>query len=193
MSLLHRLPHRVLIAGGALVLAGGVQAQDWAMKAEGSSLRFQGVAQGEKFEGQFAQFMPKIRFDPAALDAARFDVTIALASADSKNEERDDTLKGADFFDVGNYPEAHFVATEFSGAAGGPYQAHGALELRGTRQPVTLDFTWTATADGARLEGKATLDRIKFGVGEGDWADPESIAHEVKVVTTLLLAPAAAQ
>jgi hypothetical protein len=30
-------------------------------------------------------------------------------------------------------------------------------------------------------------------VGEGDWADPESIAHEVKVMTTLLLAPAAAQ
>jgi len=165
--------------------AGG----DWTMKPEGSSLRFSGMAQGEAFEGRFTEFNPKIRFDPAALEGARFDVSIKLASADSKNQERDDTLEGSDFFDVQNYPEARFVATEFAAVEGG-FEAHGALELRGTRQPVTLSFQWTPSADGVRLEGKATLDRTAFGVGGGDWADAETIAHEVKVATTLLLVPA---
>lgn len=160
------------------------------MQSPGSSLRFAGVAQGEAFKGQFAQFKPGIRFDPAALDQARFDVSIALASADSQNEERDDTMKSEDFFDVANYPEARFIATEFA-ADGAAFVANGALELRGTRQPVALRFTWKPDAKGARLDGKATLDRTAFGVGGGDWADPESIAHEVTVETTLILAPAA--
>lgn len=178
------------LAAPLLLCAGLAQGADWTLQPEGSSLRFSGVAQGEKFEGRFAEFAPKIRFDPAALDAARFEVSIKLASADSRNQERDETLAGADFFDVANYPEARFVATEFAPREDGGFEARGALELRGTRQPVTLVFRWTPAGGGARLEGEAKLDRTAFGVGGGDWADPEMIAHEVEVRTTLVLAPA---
>jgi polyisoprenoid-binding protein YceI len=184
------LSHRCAVFAISALIACSVQAQDWNMQPEGSSLRFKGKAQGESFEGRFAQFKPGIRFDPAALEQARFDVSIALISADSQNEERDSTMKSADFFDVENYPEARFIATEFA-ADGDAFLANGALELRGTRQPVTLRFTWKPDANGARLDGKATLDRTAFGVGGGDWADPESIAHEVSVETTLILAPSA--
>ncbi len=174
----------------ALMLStASASASDWKVRPEGSSLRFSGAAQGESFEGKFSQFTPNIRFDPAALDGARFDVTIKLASADSRNQERDETLGGSDFFDVKNYPEARFLATEFVAVEGG-FEARGALELRGTRQPVTLSFQWKPSADGVRLEGKATLDRTAFGVGAGDWADPATIAHEVEVATTLVLVPA---
>lgn len=182
---------RSAFAAVLLLLAADAPAADWAVKPDGSSLRFSGVAQGEAFEGRFAQFNPAIRFDPAALENARFDVTIALASADTRNEERDETLRGADFFDVSQYPQARFIATEFVAVeGGGGYEARGALELRGARQPVTLAFTWTPVGDGARLDGKATLDRTKFGIGGGDWEDAEMIAHEVQVRTTLALVPA---
>lgn len=172
-----------------LLATATVSAGDWTMRPEGSTLRFSGAAQGESFEGKFAQFTPQIRFDPAALEGARFDVTVKLASADTRNQERDETLAGSDFFDVQNYPEARFVATEFAAVEDG-FEARGALELRGTRQPVTLSFQWTPIADGVRLEGKATLDRTAFGVGSGDWADAGTIAHEVEVATTLVLVPA---
>ena len=163
---------------------------DWTVRADASSLRFSGVSQGEAFEGSFAEFTPQIRFDPAALAGSRFDVRIKLGSANTRNEERDMTLQDSDFFDVANHPEAHFVATDFAATATG-FEARGALELRGVRQPVTLAFAWAPLADGARLEGKATLDRTAFGVGAGgDWADAETIAHEVVVETILVLAPA---
>ena len=181
---------RIALLAALSCFAAAAPAADWTVKPEGSSLRFSGVAQGEKFEGRFTQFTPSIRFDPAALDTARFDVTVKLASADSKNQERDETLAGEEFFDVAHYPEARFVATEFAALEGGGFEARGALELRGTRQPVTLAFKWTALKDGAKLEGKATLDRTQFEIGGGDWADPEMIAHAVEVATTLLLVPA---
>lgn len=166
-----------------------VMARDWNVREDLSWLRFSGTSQGESFEGSFARYSPQIRFDPLQLERSRFDIGIDLASADTRNEERDETLVGSDFFDIDNYPAARFVATEFVAADAG-FEAHGSLELRGTRQPVTLRFQWTPVKDGVRLEGEATLDRIAFGIGLGDWADAEMIGHEVRVATTLMLQPA---
>ncbi len=166
-----------------------VQAETWKVQTGESSLRFTGMSQGESFEGRFAEFEAMIRFDPAALPTSKFDVSITLASADSKNEERDSTLDSSDFFDVAQNPKARFVATEFVVVKEG-FEALGALELRGVRKPVTLAFRWTLVKDGARLEGHTTLNRIDFGIGGGDWEDAEMIGHDVKVATTLILQPA---
>jgi polyisoprenoid-binding protein YceI len=183
---LFRPTWRVLV----LLLPGAplAHASDWQVVDDASSLRFSGSSQGESFDGRFGRFDANIRFDPAALDAARIDVRIALESSDTRNEERDETLHGADFFDVENYPEARFNSTDFAAVDAG-FEARGSLELRGTSQPVTLAFTWNDDPQGARLDGRATLDRTAFGIGGGDWADAEMIAHEVGVKTTLVLRP----
>ena len=173
----------------SLLSAGPACAAEWNVVQPGSSLRFAGTAQGEAFEGAFKAFDAKIAFDPARLAGSRFDVSIDLASADTRNEERDGALKEADFFDVAKTPKATWTATEIV-AKGAGFEAHGTLTLRGVARPVTLDFTFTPSAGGATLEGRATLDRSAFGVGGGDWADPEMIANEVKVATTLVLQPA---
>jgi len=187
-----RLPSfsRAALIGLASLCFASAQAHDWNVQKEGSSLRFTGSSQGESFEGRFNEFVSKISFDPVALRGSKFDVTIVLASADTQNEERDETLHGSDFFAVAKHPSAQFIATEFVAAAQG-FEARGTLTLRGASQPVTLKFHWTPTADGARLEGKATLDRIAFGIGAaGDWEDAEMIDHAVEVATTLILTPA---
>ena len=172
-----------------LALAGNAAAADWTVDEKASSLRFTGTGQGEDFEGRFTSFDAKIAFDPANLAGAAFDVGIDVASADTRNEERDGALKEADFFDAASHPRARYVATEFVPVGTG-FEARGTLTLRGVTKPVTLVFTWTPRNGGATLEGKATLDRTAFGVGGGDWADADTIAHEVKVATTLVLRPA---
>lgn len=172
-----------------LFAAAGAGAADWKVVPADSSLRFAGSVQGESFQGSFRSFEAKIAFDPAQLAGSRFDVTVDLASADTQNEERDGTLKEADFFDVAKTPKATYVAERFA-AKGAGFEAQGTLTLRGVSKPVTLEFTWTPSAGGATLEGRATLDRTAFGVGGGDWADPEMIAHEVQVTTKLVLQPA---
>lgn len=187
-----RLPSfsRAALIGLASLCFATAQAHDWTVQKEGSSLRFTGASQGESFEGRFNEFVARISFDPTDLPGSKFDVTIALASADTQNEERDDTLHGSDFFAVAQHPKAQFIATKFVAVSEG-FEARGTLALRGATQPVTLRFHWTPTADGARLDGKATLDRIAFGIGaSGDWEDAEMIDHEVEVATTLILRPA---
>lgn len=185
--MMHLHLSRATLVLALLGTALGAGATEWKVSPEGSSLRFSGEAQGEPFEGRFARFTPAIRFDPDQLDSARFDVGIDLASVDSQNEERDQTLADADFFNTDEFPQARFLATEFAATAEGRFEARGSLTLRGVSKPVTLGFGWSETPEGARLEGQATLDRMQFGVGSGDWSDAETIAHQVIVSTTLLL------
>ena len=117
-------------------------------------------------------------------------MTIPLAGADTKNAERDDTLKGTDFFSIAKFPQARFVATKFRSMGGNNYAADGSLTLRGVSKPVTLTFTWTGGAKPV-LSGKATVKRLDFGVGGGDWADTSIIPNEVAVSTKVILVPAA--
>ena len=130
-----------------------------------------------------------IAFDPANLATSRFDVTITLASADTQNSERDDTLRGADFFNVAKMPTAHYVATKFRSLGGNRYAADGTLALRGVTKPVTLNFVWTAGVSIA-LTGDAGVNRLDFGIGGGEWADTSTIGNAVKVHTSLILNPA---
>ncbi|SFK37928.1 YceI family protein [Lysobacter sp. cf310] len=176
------------LAVALLFAAAPVYAADY-VQAPGSSLTFATKYQGEVFSGRLPGFTSKISFDPVRLDTSRFDVIIPLAGADTKNAERDDTLKGADFFSIAKFPTARFAATKVRSLGGNNYAADGSLSLRGVSKPVTLTFTWTPGPKPV-LSGKATVKRLDFGVGGGDWADTSVIPNEVAVSTKLNLVPA---
>ncbi len=179
----------VAMAAGIMACghAGNAQGADYVALPE-STLGFSASFQGEAFDGKFARFTPQIRFDPAKLATSRFDVRIQLASANTRNDERDQMLRSSDFFDVAAKPEARFIATRIRALGGNRYAADGTLTLHGVSKPVLLSFTWTAGAK-AVLSGEATLKRLDFGVGMGDWADTELLPNEVKVKTRLALVP----
>lgn len=164
-------------------------AQDWQM-AKGSTLGFSSSFQGETFSGEFKRFSPKIRFDPNDLAGSRFDVAIDLASVDSRNAERDETLKTAEFFDVGKSATARYTASRFSALGNGRYRADGQLSLRGISKPVVLVFSWQPGKNTV-LSGEATVKRLDYRVGSGDWSDTALLPNAVKVNTRLILAPLA--
>lgn len=167
--------------------SAGFAATAWNADKAASMLSFSGTAEGEGFAGQFKEFTPNITFDPADLPGSKFDVEIALASADSANAERDETLQGSDFFDTAKTPRASYVATAFRDLGNGKFAADGTLTLRGIAKPVVLEFSWTSDGANATLEGKAVVNRLDFNVGGGDWADAATITHEIGVATTLKL------
>jgi len=172
-------------AAALLVAATNAAAADWSTQA-GSTLGFSATYDGEAFDGTFKTFTPQIRFDPAKPAGSLFDVRINLASADTKNEERDETLRGTDFFNTGRFAEARFTANKFRALGGNKFAADGTLNLHGITKPVTLAFTWTPGAK-TLLDGQATLKRLDFQVGTGDWADTAAMPNEVKVRTHLVL------
>jgi polyisoprenoid-binding protein YceI len=159
------------------------------VQAPGSTLIFASKYDGEVFTGKFASFTTTLSFDPAKLAASKLDVVIPLAGASTGNGDRDSTLSGADFFNVAKFAQARYTATRFRSLGGNQYAADGNLSLRGVSKPVTLTFTWTPGAQPV-LSGKATVKRLDFGVGSGDWTDTGSIPNEVAVSTKVVFKPA---
>ncbi|MEH6415673.1 YceI family protein [Pseudomonas sp. CGJS7] len=176
------------LAATLLAAAAPAFAADYVQQS-GSSLTFATKYQGEVFAGSLPGFTARLSFDPAQLATSKLDVVIPMAGANTKNAERDDTLKGVDFFSIAKFPQARFTATKFRSLGGNNYAADGSLSLRGVAKPVTLNFTWTP-GDKPVLAGKATVKRLDFNVGGGDWADTSIIPNEVAVSTKVVFAAA---
>jgi len=178
----------MLLLSGLLAFATTASAADY-IQAAGSSLAFAGSYQGQVFTGRFPGFSTRLTFDPAQLASSRLDVTIPLASATTANRDYDEQMRGDAFFDAGRYAQAHYVATKFRALGGGRYAADGILSLHGVSKPVTLTFTWTPGAQPV-LSGKASVNRLDFGVGSGDWADTSLIPDAIAVSTKVVFQPA---
>ena len=176
------------LGAAAFSLAAPAQATDY-VQAPGSTLTFATRYQGEVFVGRLPAFSTKLSFDPKQLATAKLEVNIPLAGVSVANPDGDDTLKGAEFFNAAKFPQARFSASKFRSLGGGKYAADGSLTLRGISKPVTLTFSWTAGAKPVLL-GQATVKRLDFGVGGGEWADTELLPNEVAVSTKVVLAPA---
>ena len=179
-----------LFAPMALTAAAGAAAgaAEYSADPQQSRLEFVGVQAGAEFKGTFHKFTAAVQFAPDALASSHFDVQIDLNSVDSQDKDRDTTIRGADIFNVARWPTAHYVTRSFTKTAAG-YAAVGALTLRGVTKDVPINFTFTPTAAGAKLEGSAKLNRLDFGAGQGDWKSTDQVADAVKIGFSLILKP----
>ena len=171
-----------------LAAAALASAAQWNMRPKESTLTFVGNQAGADFEGAFQTFTADIQFDPHNLASSRFDVTIDLASVNSRDSERDDIIRGPDLFDVARYPNARYVAEKFTARGGAKYTATGKLTLRNVTRDVPIDFNFETQDSGAWLRGAARIRRLDFGVGQGEWQDTEWVGNEVGVKFALKLA-----
>lgn len=153
---------------------------DWTV-ASGGRLGFTARWNGEAVDGSFGHWRAVIRFSPDELAKSTIRVTVDLASADTGDGQRDDSLKSSDFFDVGSHPSAVFAARDIRHLGGDRYEARGTLDLHGVSKPATVRFTLRIDGDKARVTGTARIDRTAFGVGQGEWAATDAIAAGVDI------------
>ncbi|MDH0172616.1 YceI family protein [Stenotrophomonas sp. GD04145] len=183
MNLKLTTPAAVAAALAGMLATAPALAADYAQApGPGSILVFASKYDGEVFTGSFPGFATKLSFDPANPAAGSLDVVIPLAGARSGNSDRDSTLQSADFFNVGKFATARYTAKGFRAIGNDQFAADGTLELRGVSKPVTLTFTWKPGTQPV-LTGKATVKRLDFSVGAGDWADTKTIPDETAIST----------
>lgn len=159
--------------------AGAMPVRSWKV-APGGALGFRTVYSGEAINGRFARWTADIQFSPDDLAHSTIAVDVDLASVRSGEDERDDTLKGEDFFAVAAHPRARFTADRIRKQGRG-YVAQGTLALAGVSRPVPVAFTLAISGDHAQASGTATVPRLAFGVGKGQWSDPTTIPDAVAV------------
>jgi polyisoprenoid-binding protein YceI len=103
--------------------------------------------------------------------ASSLEVSIPLASVNTRDEQRDAHLRSADFFDVEQHPTMTYRSTSVGELADdGSFTVDGDLTVRGVTRPVRLDAVLegalTDPWGNARFGFSATaeLDREAFGL-----------------------------
>lgn len=186
MKRLAALSIAMLSSAALAPLTRAADAASYVSDPAASHLDFAGVQAGAEFKGTFHKFTSVVDLAPDALAGARIDVQIDLNSIDTKDNDRDKTMRGHDIFDIAHFPTAHYVTHAVTKTASG-YAATGALTLHGVTKEVPIAFQFTQTGPTAKLDGTASLKRLDFGVGQGDWKSTEWIADAVKVSFSLAL------
>ena len=97
-------------------------------------------------KGRFGGVEGVITGDPSDWTTASVDVTIDAASVDTRNQDRDNHLRSADFFDVEKYPHITFKSTKVTKTGENTYDIEGDLTIRGVTKPVTLKATYLGSA-----------------------------------------------
>ena len=178
----------LLCSAAALTSSAAAAAASYTADPAQSRLEFVGVQAGAEFKGVFHKFTANVDFAPDALAGSRIDVQIDMNSVDSKDKDRDTTIRSKDIFDVARNPTAHYVTKTITKTAAG-FSAVGSLTLRGVTKDVPIDFQFVPAGAGAKLTGSAKLNRLDFGVGQGDWKSTENVGDAVKINFSLVLKP----
>ncbi len=120
--------------------------------------------------GHFKGVEGTLEFDPDNVTSAKLQVTIPVASIDTREERRDGHLRSADFFDVENHPSMTYVSRAVRALGGDRYRVEGDLTIRGQTRPVALDATLNGVQRGptggrsAGFEATGVVSRKDFGL-----------------------------
>jgi polyisoprenoid-binding protein YceI len=153
----------------------------YTQSANSGNLTFVFVQADAENKRAFRKFSTELVYDEKNLAAGKLDVTVQIASLDTQDKDRDDTLKGADLLDAAKHPTAHYSAASLVRTASGGIEAVGKLTLRGVTRDLRVPLTLRATAGGLEISGETTIRRLDFGVGQGEWQSTEWVGNDVKL------------
>ena len=163
-----------------LVIAVHVHADEWQMTGD-SELTFEASWEGTALPGRFEFFDVELVTANDSIDGGTLVVTVNLDGADMDDPDINEAIAGDDWFAVSRYPVASYRSDAIRESEKNIFVATGQLELKGHTEAVAIPIAWDVTGTTATLSGELTLDRTRFGIGSGEWAEDESIGKAVHV------------
>jgi polyisoprenoid-binding protein YceI len=97
-----------------------------------------------KVRGRFGQFSGQVHIADDPLESS-VEVTVDAGSIDTRDETRDQHLRGEDFLAVDTYPTLEFRSTRLERSAEG-WRLVGDLTVRGVTREVALDVEFDGAA-----------------------------------------------
>jgi len=174
---------------GMMLLAAG-QAGAQGVLIDKSEIRFQSKQMGANVEGRFRRWKANIVFIPKDLGRSKADFDIELGSIDLASDESETEVKRPSWFDTAKFPVAHFASSAIKDLGGDKYEVSGQLTVKGITRETVVPITLKKDATGNSVaEGSFTLKRLDYNIGEGQWADPNTVANDVVVRIRMVLPP----
>ncbi|RFZ94154.1 polyisoprenoid-binding protein [Mucilaginibacter conchicola] len=119
--------------------------------------------------GSFKSFEGSLETENDDFSDAKVEFSLDVDSIDTNQSQRDEHLKGADFFDAASHPKISFKSTSFT-KDGDDYKLKGDLTIKGITKPVSLDVEHGGVATDFYGNNKAGFDvsgkinRKEFGL-----------------------------
>jgi polyisoprenoid-binding protein YceI len=142
-----------------------------------------------KVRGRFGTFSGEITTGQE-VTASSVTATLDATSIDTNNEQRDNHIRSADFFDVANHPTWTFASSAVR-VDGDDLYVDGELTIKGVTRPVTLTLEvegFGPDAYGGTRAGfsaTTTINRNDFGVDISMPLDGGGVVVGDKVTITL--------
>lgn len=114
----------------------------WSIDASHSSIHFKVRHMGISWvRGEFRAHAGTLHLKQENLAASRIEVDIDVASISTSDEQRDQHLRSADFFDVARYPLMNFQSTGIVKGSANTAVISGALTIHGITRPVEIQVS----------------------------------------------------
>ena len=181
------------LAGIALLVPSLSQAATWKSDPTHASVQFAvSHLMVSTVRGTFDTFDVTATIDENDVSRSSVEATIEVASVNTRNEKRDDHLKGADFFDVATHPTLTFKSKAVEKVQDNAYKVTGDLTLMGVTQEVVLEVTGSPKAmkdpwGNSRVGGTATttINRTDYGLKYNSVLDSGGVAIGEEVEITI--------
>lgn len=152
----------------------------WLIDANNSHIGFSGSHAGTAFEGRFSSWQAALMLDAEAPEQSTITASIDTASASDGIPLHDQTLRQPEWFDVDQYPQAHFRSTRISRAGANRYQLTGVLQIK--QQMIPVSGLWLELGqDSASIRGQLTIKRSEANLGMESDPDAQWISEDILV------------
>lgn len=165
------------------------EAKEWRIDGSHSAVNFKIRHFFTPVPGVFERWGGTLRFDPENLEGSSIDISIDVASVNTKNERRDRHLRTADFFEAETYPNITFVSNSIRQTGENTFVATGQLTIKETTKTIDLPFELLGTMPHpsrenttvAGFKSELSIMRNDYGVGTGDYVQTAVIGNEVGI------------
>jgi polyisoprenoid-binding protein YceI len=159
-----------------------------------------------KVRGFFDEFSMDLNYDEEKPQNSSVVVTVNTGSANTRDAQRDEHLRTADFFDVENYPTATFDSKRVEVTGENSGKIYGDLTIRDITKEIVVDAKYLGMATDpwgnqhAHFSGSTEIDRRDWDLKWNQGLDTGGILagwkvqldFEVELVKVLEEQPAAA-
>ena len=119
-------------------------------------------------KGEFKKF--SVEIDDADFTKGKVKVDIDTSSVFTNNDDRDNHLRGTDFFEVDKYPVATFTGETLKKISDDEYKLKGILAIKGVEKEVELEVEFGGTNkdpwgnEKAGFSFSTTINRKNWGL-----------------------------
>lgn len=137
-------------------------------------------------EGRFLDFSGVVAYNATRPEFSHIEWTVRIATVDTGETKRDQSLRAQEYFDAARFPEMRFVSERVKATGANELDVAGTLTIKGVSKPLTVRVTYggrhTVPSEGTfdTFKTSFTINRYDFGVVGGRVLGP-AISKDVAI------------